>query len=47
MENNDRIIKCLAYEGKVSIICADTTYLVEQERMKLAQEEEKLRKLQA
>lgn len=32
MENNDRIIKCLAYEGKVSIICADTTYLVEQAR---------------
>ena len=32
MENNDRIIKCLAYEGEVSIICADTTYLVEQAR---------------
>ncbi len=32
MENNDRIIKCLAYECKVSIICADTTYLVEQAR---------------
>ena len=32
MENNDRIIKCLAYEGKVGIICADTTYLVEQAR---------------
>ncbi len=32
MENKDRIIKCLAYDGKVSIVCADTTYLVEQAR---------------
>lgn len=32
MENNDRIIKFLAYNGKVSIICANTTYLVETAR---------------
>ena len=32
MENQDRIIKFLAYEGKVSIICANTTYLVEKAR---------------
>ena len=32
MENNDKIVKFLAYEGKISIICADTTYLVEQAR---------------
>ncbi len=32
MENNDRIIKFLAYNGKVSIICANTTYLVESAR---------------
>ncbi len=28
----DKIIKCLAYEGKISIICADTTNLVEEAR---------------
>ena len=32
MENNDRIIKFLAYEGKVSITCANTTYLAEEAR---------------
>lgn len=32
MENKDRIIKFLAYEGKVNIICANTSYLVEQAR---------------
>ncbi len=32
MENNDRIIKFLAYEGKVNIVCANTTYLVETAR---------------
>ena len=32
MENKDRIIKFLAYEGKVSIVCANTSYLVEQAR---------------
>lgn len=32
MENNDRIIKFLAYNGKVSITCANTTYLVETAR---------------
>ena len=32
MENNDRIIKFLAYEGKVSIVCAKTTALVEKAR---------------
>lgn len=32
MENIDRIIKFLAYEGKVSIVCANTSYLVEQAR---------------
>lgn len=33
MENNDRIIKFLAYDGRVSIVCANTTYLVEQARI--------------
>ncbi len=33
MDNNDKILKFLAYNGKVSIICADTTYLVEQARL--------------
>ena len=32
VENEDRIVKFLAYDGKVSIICANTTYLVEQSR---------------
>ena len=32
MENNDRIIKFLAYNGKVSIMCANTTFLVEKAR---------------
>lgn len=32
MENNDRIIKFLACEGKVNIICANTTFLVEKAR---------------
>lgn len=32
MENTDRIIKFLAYEGKVSIVCSNTTYLVEKAR---------------
>lgn len=32
MENNDRIIKFLAYNGRVSIICANTTNLVEKAR---------------
>lgn len=32
MDNNDRIIKYMAYDGKVSITCADTTYLVEKSR---------------
>lgn len=29
MENKDRIIRILAYDGRVSIICANTTALVE------------------
>lgn len=29
---SDKIIKCLAYNGKVSVICADTTELVEKAR---------------
>ncbi|MBO5478474.1 MAG: Hsp33 family molecular chaperone HslO [Clostridia bacterium] len=32
MENRDRIIKILAYDGRVSIICASTTTLVEKAR---------------
>ena len=32
MQNNDKIIKFLAYNGKVNIVCASTTYLVEQAR---------------
>lgn len=32
MENKDRIIKFLAYNGRVSIICANTTNLVEKAR---------------
>lgn len=32
MENQDRIIKILAYDGRVSIICAKTTALVESAR---------------
>ncbi|MCI9015993.1 MAG: Hsp33 family molecular chaperone HslO [Clostridia bacterium] len=32
MNNNDRIIKFLAYNGRISITCANTTYLVEQAR---------------
>lgn len=32
MENNDKIIKFLALEGKVSIVCARTSYLVERAR---------------
>lgn len=32
MENNDRIIKMLAYDGRVSIVCANTTSLVENAR---------------
>lgn len=33
MENNDKIIKFLAYEGRISIICASTTNMVEQARI--------------
>lgn len=33
MENNDKIIKFLAYDGRVSIICANTTNLVEKARI--------------
>jgi len=33
MENKDRIIKFLAYDGKVNIVCANTTYLVEKARL--------------
>ena len=29
MENKDRIIRIIAYDGRVSIICANTTALVE------------------
>lgn len=32
MENRDRMMKMLAYEGRVSIICANTTNLVEKAR---------------
>ena len=32
MKENDKIIKVLAYDGKVSIICAKTTNLVEEAR---------------
>ncbi len=32
MENNDKIIKFLAYDGRVSIVCAKTTYLVDKAR---------------
>lgn len=32
MENTDRIIKCLAYGGKVSVVCANTSCLVEKAR---------------
>lgn len=32
MENKDRIIRILAYNGRVSIICGDTTALVEKAR---------------
>lgn len=33
MESNDKIIKFLAYDGRVSIICANTTHLVEKARI--------------
>lgn len=29
---SDKIIKCLAYNGKISVVCADTTQLVEKAR---------------
>ncbi len=32
MENNDRIIKFLAYDGKVSVVVANTTYMVNEAR---------------
>lgn len=32
MENNDKIIKVLACNGKVNIVCANTTFLVEKAR---------------
>lgn len=32
MDNKDKIVKFLAYDGKISIICASTTYLVEKAR---------------
>ena len=32
MENNDRIIKFLAFNGRISITCINSTYLVEQAR---------------
>ena len=32
IEMQDKIIKFLAYEGKISVICADTTELVEKAR---------------
>ncbi len=32
MENQDRIIKMLAYDGRINIICANTTTLVEKAR---------------
>lgn len=33
MESNDKIIKFLAYDGRVSIVCASTTSLVEKARI--------------
>lgn len=33
MENKDKIIKFLAYDGRISIICANTSYLVEKARL--------------
>ena len=33
MESKDKIIKFLAYDGRVSIICANTTHLVEKARL--------------
>ena len=33
MKSNDKIIKFLAYDGRVSIICANTTHLVEKARI--------------
>lgn len=32
MENKDEIIKFLAYDGRISIVCTNTTYLVENAR---------------
>lgn len=32
MENHDRIVKMLAYKGRISIVCANTTGLVEKAR---------------
>ena len=32
METEDHIIRMLAYEGRVSVICASTTKLVEEAR---------------
>lgn len=32
MEKKDRILKCLAYNGKVNVVCVDTTKLVEKAR---------------
>lgn len=32
MENKDRIIRILAYDGRISIVCANTTSLVEKAR---------------
>lgn len=32
MENNDKIIKFLAHEGKVNVVAANTTYMVEEAR---------------
>lgn len=32
MENQDRIMKCLAYHGRISMICINSTNLVEQAR---------------
>lgn len=32
MNNNDKIIKFLAYEGRVNVTCCNTTYLVEEAR---------------
>lgn len=33
MKNEDKIVKFLAYEGRVSIICANTTYMSERARI--------------